>query len=183
MCSSRWAPGARVRDERERHDAAVVEAADASHAVVPGLREHGDRADAHHHTSTGSKGSTSTLSSTTPAAFGGVDIVLEHGRHLGTLGDRAAGGVGEVLAEVLRREMREGAEPDRDAPHPNGVVLARDLHDLPHQVVHQRPLVHGSLSSVNVASSARIATAAGSTAAATASERPSPAANSEPSTP
>src|SRR4029078_6688640 len=59
--------GLGVGDKRERAAATVVEAAHTGGAVVPRLGEHGDRPDAHHQTSAGSKGSTSMLSSTTPA--------------------------------------------------------------------------------------------------------------------
>ena len=60
--------------------------------------------------------STSTASSTTPAARAARDVARPRRRRpVGALGDRAARRIDEVLAEVLGREVRERAEANADA--------------------------------------------------------------------
>ena len=53
-----------------------------------------------------------------PCARGACTSASSSASHGGALGERAARGVGEVLAEVLRGEVREGAETDVDAGDP-----------------------------------------------------------------
>ena len=52
-----------------------------------------------------------------------------------------------MLAEVVVGEVRERAEADADPRHPRRARRARLGLDLPHQVVHQRLLVHAATSS------------------------------------
>ncbi len=75
------------------------------------------------------------------------EVVVERRLDLRALREGASGCVVEVLAEVLRREVRERAEPHRDPRHAGTALGVGDREDLRHQVVQQRLLVHRPYSS------------------------------------
>ena len=111
-------------------------------------------------------------SSRTPCASGRGGIGPELGLHVGALGDRAGGRIVEVLAKVLRREVRERAQPDADAGDAATAFGGGDHLDPPDEILCQMLLVHASTSSVTR-----------SAAAATAALSPLPNAKLSPSIP
>ena len=72
-----------------------------------------------------------------------MDVVGNDDLKLRALGDRAGGCFLEVLGEVRRRHMAQGAQPHLDRGDGLGLFAPGDLFDLLHQVLHQRGFVHG----------------------------------------
>ncbi len=138
-----------------------------------------DRADAHQPTPSRSGASTSMLSSTTPAARGSSRSSRSTASTAAPSASVPLRGVDEMLAEVLGREVRERAEPNRRRGSRASAPLGGgDRFDLPHQVGHQRALVHRSSSR-----SASTSCTRKSTADRTAVVSPAPVAKPAPSIP
>jgi hypothetical protein len=80
-----------------------------------------------------------------------------------TLGDRARRGGFEVLAKMVRRNVRKRAELHLEARYSPRALLAGDRFNFPHQIVYEREFVHNSCFTIRKTSFA---------AAATSGERP-----------
>src|SRR5512144_815870 len=103
-------------------------------------------------------------------------VAAELGLDVGSLGEGAARGVLEVLAEVRFGEVRERAEPDADPGDARGPLRVRRAEDPANQVVHQGLLVHAATSS-------RTASATRATADSTTGLSVSPVSKLAPSIP
>ena len=131
--SPRWTrssePGSRLWHEPERDHGAVGELADGR----PPSSQTSTRVEmAPRHISARPPPSTSSTRSTRAPHLARARrsrIIVHHGVDCGALRDRSTGGVLEVLAEVLGREVRQGAEPQRDAGHATRPLRARDRGD------------------------------------------------------
>ena len=114
-------------------------------------------------------------------ALGGLagQVVVHRRVDFRALGRRPARRVDPVLDEVLRSEVGERAEADADARDRGRAVRLRDGEHLPHEIVHQRTLVHGS----PIPSSSSAAATISSSASSTDGVSGSPIPNAHPSTP
>jgi hypothetical protein len=73
---------------------------------------------------------------------GVVDIIGQGDVQLCALGDGVLGRFLIMFGEVIRRHVRQGAEPDVDGDGLSGIVIPDDRFNLGHQILHEGVFVH-----------------------------------------